>query len=45
MLDGFVEEKQVAPASSYNLVGFFDLLLAIDRRVNPERYEFRSEND
>jgi len=22
-----------------NLVGFFDLLLKIDRRINPERYE------
>lgn len=26
-----------------NIIGLFDLLLKIDRRVNPHLYDFRSE--
>jgi len=29
--------------ASYNLLGFFDLLLKIDRRVNPQRYKLKKK--
>ncbi len=28
-----------------NLVGFYDLLLKIDKKVNPELYKFNEKND
>ena len=31
--------KKEAHEAAYNLLGFFDLLLKIDRRVNPQRYK------
>ena len=31
--------KKEAFEAAYNLLGFFDLLLKIDRRVNPQRYK------
>ena len=31
--------KKEASEAAYNLLGFFDLLLKIDRRVNPQRYK------
>ncbi len=30
--------KKEASEATYNLLGFFDLLLKIDRRVNPQDY-------
>jgi hypothetical protein len=33
-----LEEPQVDPASTNNLIGFFALLLEIDRRKNPRLY-------
>ena len=31
--------KKEAFEAAYNLLGFFDLLLRVDRRVNPQRYK------
>jgi len=33
--------KKEAYEAAYNLLGFFDLLLKIDRRVNPQRYKLK----
>ena len=35
--------KKEASATAYNLLGFFDLLLKVDRRINPQRYESRKK--
>jgi len=35
--------KKEASEAAYNLLGFFDLLLKIDRRVSPERYKFKKK--
>lgn len=32
-------EQKTPPKLDDNLVGFFDLLLKIDRRINPENYK------
>lgn len=32
------QEVQVDPAATNNLVGFFALLLEIDKRLNPDNY-------
>ena len=37
-----LRKKEVYEAT-YNLLGFFDLLLKIDRRVNPQRYKSREK--
>lgn len=31
--------KREAFGAAYNLLGFFDLLYKVDRRVNPQRYK------
>ncbi len=31
--------KKEAFEAAYNLLGFFDLLLKIDKRINPQRYK------
>ncbi len=36
--------KKEAFESAYNLLGFFDLLLKIDRRVNPQEYKSKKED-
>jgi len=35
--------KKEAFEAAYNLLGFFDLLLRIDRRTNPQRYKSREK--
>lgn len=35
--------KKEAFEAAYNLLGFFDLLLKIDRRVNPQRYKSKKK--
>ena len=39
--DGKKLSKKEASEAAYNLLGFFDLLLKIDRRVNPQRYKLK----
>lgn len=36
-------KKKEASEAAYNLLGFFDLLLKIDRRVNPQRYKSKKK--
>lgn len=33
------KKPEMTPEAKRNLVGFFDLLLKIDQRVNPQNYE------
>lgn len=35
--------KKEAFEAAHNLLGFFDLLLKIDRRVNPRRYKSKKK--
>lgn len=35
--------KKEAFESAYNLLGFFDLLLKIDMRINPQEYKFKKK--
>ena len=35
--------KKEAFEAAYNLLGFFDLLLKIDKRVNPQRYKLKNK--
>lgn len=35
--------KKEAFEATYNLLGFFDLLIKIDRRVNPQRYKLKKK--
>jgi hypothetical protein len=37
--------KKEASEAAYNLLGFFDLLLKIDRRVNPQRYKPKKQKE
>ena len=37
--DNEIEEKDFDFEARSNLVGFFDLLLKVDKRVNPHLYE------
>ncbi|XOB41820.1 MAG: hypothetical protein ACKKMS_00250 [Candidatus Nealsonbacteria bacterium] len=37
-----LSKKEVSEAA-YNLLGFFELLLKIDRRVNPQRYKLKKK--
>jgi len=37
-----LSKKEVSEAA-YNLLGFFDLLLKIDKRVNPQRYKSKKK--
>jgi len=36
--------KKEAFEATHNLLGFFDLLLKIDMRKNPQRYKLRKRN-
>lgn len=35
--------KKEAFEAAYNLLGFLDLLLKIDRRINPQRYKLKKK--
>ena len=35
--------KKEAFEAAYNLLGFFDLLLKIDKRINPQRYKLKKK--
>ena len=35
--------KEEAFKAAYNLLGFFDLLLKIDRRINPQRHKSKKK--
>lgn len=35
--------KKEAFEAAYNLLGFFDLLLKVDRRVSPQRYKSKTK--
>ena len=41
--DHIEDQQQISDTG--NLVGFFDLLLKIDRRVNPELYQKEQSHD
>jgi len=38
-------KKKKAFGAAYNLLGFFDLLLKIDMRINNQRYKLKKEEN
>lgn len=44
MLPPKTEDKQIEFEAKQNLLGFFDLLLKIDRRNNPQNYQKNEDN-
>jgi len=41
--DGTKLNKEEAAEAVHNLLGFFNLLLKIDRRINPQRYRLKKK--
>ncbi len=39
-----IDWSGLSPEDRQNLVGFFDLLLQVDKRISPQDYKFNEEN-